>query len=202
MAKKSKGSIKSQNRRVAVDWNSLSQAQKFTRVFAIFKSITAGGADGSILGVNGSVNGVSTKLILDSLRVNGKVVCDIGAADGKFMVCSSLAGARQVVGVEFAENLGYKMVLEAVVQRMKLEYDIEFNLDWIGSAIEDFERVPGKPNCVYAYWNGMAPSTQNHVLEICARTSSVSSIAVFYNANWTSPDAVIESLNAFSDDKW
>jgi hypothetical protein len=53
------------------------------------------------------------------------------------MICAFLAGARQVLGVEFAENIGYKMVLEAVVRRMKQEYGIEFNLDWIGSAIED-----------------------------------------------------------------
>ncbi len=48
-----------------------------------------------------------------------------------------LAGALRVPGVEFAENIGYKMVLEAVVRRMRQEYGIEFNLDWIGSAIED-----------------------------------------------------------------
>ncbi len=45
------------------------------------------------------------------------------------------AGAQRVFGVEFAENIGYKMVLEAVVRRMKKEYGIELNLDWIGSAI-------------------------------------------------------------------
>ena len=66
----SNGSIKSQKRKVAVDWNCLSQAQKFARVFRVFKSISAGGADGSIIGVNGSVNGVSTKLILDILQVD------------------------------------------------------------------------------------------------------------------------------------
>ena len=143
----SNGSIKSQKRKVAVDWNCLSQAQKFARVFRVFKSISAGGADGSIIGVNGSVNGVSTKLILDILQVDGKVVCDIGAADGKWMVCAALAGARQVVGVEFAQNVGYKMVLEAVVKRMKQEHDIEFNLDWIGSAIEDVRKFCSLYSC-------------------------------------------------------
>ena len=53
-------------------------------------------------------------------------------------------------------------------------------------------RVPGEPSSVYAFWNGMSPSTQNCVLELCARTLSVDSIAVFYNTkftNWTSPGA-------------
>jgi hypothetical protein len=35
----------------------------------------------------------------------------------------------------------------------------------------------------------MGPSTQNVILELCAKTSSVDSIAVFRNANWTSPGA-------------
>ena len=71
----------------------------------------------------------------------------------------------------------------------------------------------------------MSPSTQNYILELCARSSSVESIAVFYNANWTSAKsgmaglslavcymrlmscnefsiAVIESLDTFSDHKW
>ncbi len=88
-----------------VDWNTLSNVQKYDRVLAVIKSVTAGGADGSIMGMNGSVNAVSTKLILDShhsLGVNGKVVCDLGAADGKFMVCAFLVGAQRVVGVDFA----------------------------------------------------------------------------------------------------
>jgi hypothetical protein len=131
------------------------------------------------------------------------------------MICAFLAGARRVLGVEFAENIGYQMVLEAVVRRMKQEYGIEFNLDWIGSAIEDVRifsslslvfgyqctltsllwglalpqiaLAPGEPSSVFAFWNGMSPITQNCVLELCARTSSVDSIAVFYNTNWTSP---------------
>ena len=111
MAKKKKTKT-SRKCRAPVDWSTLSEVQRFNRVFAIFKSVTAGGADGSIKGVNGSINAVSTKLILDSLRVKGGVVCDLGAADGKFMICAFLAGARRVLGVEFAENIGYKMVLE------------------------------------------------------------------------------------------
>lgn len=135
-----KSSNTSQKCRVAVDWNTLSLVQKFNRVFAVYKSVTAGGADGSIMGVNGSINAVSTRRILDILGVNGKLVCDLGAADGKFMVCTFLAGAQRVIGVEFAQNEGYKMILDAVMRRMKQDYDIEFNLDWIGSAIEEVWR--------------------------------------------------------------
>ncbi len=83
MAKKRRGrSLKiSQKRSVPVDWNTLSPVKKFNRVFAVFTLVTPGGADGSILGVNCSINSVSMQLVLESLRVNGKVVCDMEAAD-------------------------------------------------------------------------------------------------------------------------
>ena len=219
MAKRRNGrSLKtSRKRSVPVDWNTLTPVQKYNRVLRIYKQVTAGGADGGVKGVNGSINAVATQLVLDSLGVDGKVVCDIGAADGKFMVCAVLAGAQRVVGVEYSENVGYKLVFEAVKRQMLQEYDIQFNTHWIGSAIEEvrrfgclfllfcifcgstgcntffvlpqFPKVPESPSVVYAFWNGMDPSTQNHILEICARTSSVDSIAVFRNTNWTSPGA-------------
>jgi hypothetical protein len=148
MAKKRRGRSLKTSRKcsVPVDWNSLSHVQNYNRVLSVLKSVTAGGADGSIIGVNGSINAVSTKLILDSLGVtwSRKVVCDLGAADGKYMVCACLGGAQRVFGVEFAENVGYqnrnKMVLAAAVRRIKQQYDIEFNLDRICSAIEEVWR--------------------------------------------------------------
>ncbi len=141
MARKSRKSLKSSRKcRVAVDWNTLTDVEKFNRVLAIFKSVTAGGAYGSVRGVNGSINAASANLILDLLRVKGNVVGDLGAADGKFMVCALLAGAKRVIGVEFAENKGYQMVLDAVVEKLMQEYGIESNLEWISSDIEDVRR--------------------------------------------------------------
>jgi hypothetical protein len=127
--------------KVAVDWNTLTDVERFNCVFAVFKSVTAGGADGGVREVNGTVNGVSTKLILDLLQVKRNFVCDVEEADGKFMICAWLAGSHRVFGVEYAENIGYKMVLAAVVEKLKQEYDIEFNLDGIGSNIEDIRSL-------------------------------------------------------------
>jgi hypothetical protein len=141
MARKSRKSLKSPRKcRVAVDWNTLTDVEKFNRVLAIFKSVTAGGADGSVRGVNGSINAASANLILDLLRVKGNVVGDLGAADGKFMVCAFFAGVKRVIGVEFAKNREYKIVLNAVVEKLMQEYGIESNLEWIGSDIEDVRR--------------------------------------------------------------
>ena len=74
---------------------------------------------------------------------------------------------------------------------------------------------------MYAFWNGMSPATQLHILWLCARTPSVRRIAVFRHSNWSRYEhgniviividvfnltafcmAVIESLQEFSDDTW
>jgi hypothetical protein len=62
------------------------------------------------------------------------------------MLCANLAGARCVYGVEFAENIGYEMVLEAAVVRINQEYDIEFNLQWMRGDIEDVRKFPPIPS--------------------------------------------------------
>ena len=138
MAKKRRGlSLKtSRKRSVPADWNTLSPVQKYNRVFRKFKFVTAGGGDGGFKGVNGSINAAATQLVMNSLGVYGKVVCDIGAADGKFMVFACLAGAQRVVGVEFAENVSYHTVFEAAKRQIQKEYDFQFNTRWIGSDIE------------------------------------------------------------------
>jgi hypothetical protein len=56
------------------------------------------------------------------------------------MVCAFLAGAQRVVGVEFPENRGYEMVFEAAKQRIQQQYDIQFNIHSIGSAIREVRR--------------------------------------------------------------
>ncbi len=74
---------------------------------------------------------------------------------------------------------------------------------------------------MYAFWNGMSPETQLHILWLCARTPSVRRIAVFRHSNWSRYEhgnivlfvvdvfnltafgiAVIESLHENSDDTW
>lgn len=117
------------------EWQALSELQRFGRVFTCFKSVTAGGADGRLAGINGSINAASTQRVLRLLRANA--ICDVGAADGKFMMCAAIGGVQRVVGVEMVENIAYKMVLDAAVHRMKLRYDIHIALEWYGSNVEE-----------------------------------------------------------------
>ena len=99
------------------------------------RSVSLGGADGRLSGMNGSINAASTERVLRLLQAN--VICDVGAAEGKFMMCAAISGIRKVIGVELTENIGYKMVLDAAVHHMKLRYGVEFTLDWIPRAVEE-----------------------------------------------------------------
>ena len=99
------------------------------------RSVSLGGADGRLSGMNGSINAASTERVLRLLRAN--VICDVGAAEGKFMMCAAISGIRKVIGVELTENIGYKMVLDAAVHHMRLRYGVEFTLDWIPRAVEE-----------------------------------------------------------------
>ncbi len=46
---------------------------------------------------------------------------------GQFLVAAICAGARKAIGVEFPENTGYKLVLDAVVHRIALKYNSSSN---------------------------------------------------------------------------
>ena len=141
MARKKKTSWKAPRKRsVPVDWNTLSPLQKFNRLFRTYKFVTGGGGEGGFKGVNGTINAVSAQLVMNILGVIDQVVCDIGAANGKFMLQASLAGAKRVVGVEFAENVSYQTVFEAVKQKIQTEYDFELNTKWIGGDIQEVRR--------------------------------------------------------------
>jgi hypothetical protein len=79
------------------DWETLTQLQKFERIFACCKSAIAGGADGSVLWVNGTVNSASTEAISQCLEAEGQVDFYMGTAQGMFMFCAAVAGGRGVL---------------------------------------------------------------------------------------------------------
>ncbi len=71
-----------------------------------------GGADGHVVGLNGSINPRCVEIVLTWMEVNGKAVLDFGCASGMFLVCCSLAGARGI-GVELPDNKGQKYIFDA-----------------------------------------------------------------------------------------
>ena len=102
----------------------------------VFESVT-GGADGNVIGLNGSVNARSATNILNELEADGKIVFDFGAGEGRFLIAAICSGARNAIGVEFPENTGYKLVLDAVVYRIALTHNIVLEPCWIGQNIDE-----------------------------------------------------------------
>ena len=109
---------------------------RIAQYLRVFSSVT-NGADGKVIGLNGSVNATSAEQILNQLEADGNVVLDFGAGEGRFLVAAICAGARAAVGVEFPENTGYKLVLDAVVYRIALKYNIILEPHWIGQDIDE-----------------------------------------------------------------
>jgi hypothetical protein len=108
-----------------------------TAVFLrVFESVS-GGADGNVIGLNGSVNARSATNILNELEADGKIVFDFGAGEGRFLIAAICSGARKAIGVEFPENTGYKLVLDAVVYRIALTHNIVLEPCWIGQNIDE-----------------------------------------------------------------
>jgi hypothetical protein len=77
-----------------------------------------------VIGFNGSVNPSSTSAILRKLDANDRNIVDFGAGDGKFLISAAAAGAEQVIGVEYAENIGHKLLFDAVVRRIGRNHNL------------------------------------------------------------------------------
>jgi hypothetical protein len=110
-------------------WTALTCLQKCNVVIRTFRDVTLGGSHGGWRGFNGTVNASSTKAILQCLYVDDSVVYDMGAAQGIFMLCAAAAGARGVLGIEFAENVGHKLVFDAIINRLMDAYNVALPLE-------------------------------------------------------------------------
>ena len=58
----------------------------------VFSSVT-NGADGKVIGLNGSVNATTAQNLLNELEAEGKVVFDFRAGEGRFLIAAICAGA-------------------------------------------------------------------------------------------------------------
>jgi hypothetical protein len=59
-------------------------AEVYKVVYREFKKAGGGGADGHVVGLNGSINPRCVEIVLTWMEVNGKAVLDFGCASGKF----------------------------------------------------------------------------------------------------------------------
>ena len=126
-------------------------------IFRLFRSASGGGADSGVIGVNGSVNSSSARAILHELDAKNRTILDFGAGDGKFLICASVAGANHAIGIEFAENIGHKLLFDAVVHCILRRYSFRPSVQWIGLNIDQVRKIRMinriLSNC-HNFWHG------------------------------------------------
>ena len=196
----------------------LQEHAKFVRLYNFYRRVSGGGADGRVMGVNGSVNPRSVHSILCAMQVPGRTVFDFGCSEGRFLLSAALQGACKAVGVELPENVGYRFLFDSVKKTLESSA-VHLFAEWIGLNIEQvlaiclifmylrllfscfcapfqMKRIPQNPQAVYAFWVGFSFSTQYHILELCSKTPSIDTIAVFRDYKWTQPQEGIILLSS------
>ncbi len=122
------------------------------RVYSIFKFMSCGGADNSLIGTNGSCNAASTITILHELGAEDRIVFDFGAGVAKFLICAAVLGAKRAIGVKFPENVGHQLLFDAVLQRISKLYGILLPVTWIGMDIDEVGRFFVFPSVPLSIW--------------------------------------------------
>jgi predicted RNA methylase len=78
----------------------------------------------------------TTVAILRELDAVYGTIFDFGAGDGKFLISAAAAGAKNAIGVEYAENIGHKLMFDEVVQRKERNHYLGLSVEWVGNYIE------------------------------------------------------------------
>jgi hypothetical protein len=93
-----------------------------TRIYALCKTVTGGGASGSVAGIGGSVNPFGMVLLFQAMRLRGRNFVDLGAGDGRVLVAAVACGARRAWGCELPVNTGcigvFLALLNITAERM------------------------------------------------------------------------------------
>jgi hypothetical protein len=74
-------------------------------VFRNYQKASAGGADGGVIGFNGSVNPSTTVAIPRELDAAYGTIFYFGAGDGKFVISAAAAGANRAIRVDMQRTL-------------------------------------------------------------------------------------------------
>lgn len=164
------------------------------RVAAVYKVMKkcGDGADGGMVGVNGSVTASSLVKILKSIHAHDHVLVDLGAGDGRVMLAALAVGADTAVGFELPENSSYKLLFCAarrMVQRNLQGIPADWSrAEWTPRDIDALETFECNPYCVFSFWVGMPVNTQQCILFLCNSCLSVKEFAVFRDRKWTRPE--------------
>ena len=140
------------------------------------------GADGGVLGVNGSIRPKGLAKILRALGVKGKELVDFGAGSGRVLFAAESEGASLAIGYEFPENIGMKYVFDASIRTLAVQ--AKDRVAWLGIDILSLTKLNGFPFCAFSFWVGFPLPVQEQILRLCAETETVQTIAVFRDSKW------------------
>jgi hypothetical protein len=129
----------------------------------------SGGADGEVAGFNGSIRPKCLAQVLRALSVEDHELVDFGAGSGRVILSAVAEGASKLYGYELPEDKGVKYVFDSMVIVSAKKDQVE----WIGTYILDLEKLNGSPVCAFSFWVGFPLPVQEHILKLCAQSTSV-----------------------------
>jgi hypothetical protein len=170
--------------------------KKVGEIYRQYKKCS-GGADGGVVGLNGSIRATCLVRMLHALQISGRDVLDFGAGDGRVLLAAVATGATKATGFELPDNSAHRIVFEAVRKSLNGANGIAsasaFSTawpcaDWLARDINNIRELPINSSCAYSFWVGMPLPTQEHILSLCARSPSIDSVAVFRDRKWRKPE--------------
>jgi predicted RNA methylase len=114
-------------------------AAPVTRLYKSYTRVSGGGANGRVVGINGSINPLAVYAMLIAMQVDGRTVFDFGCSEGRVLFAAVLLGARRAIGVDMPENRGYRFLFDAVKKSMEKASAV-LSIKWIPRDIDTVER--------------------------------------------------------------
>jgi hypothetical protein len=157
---------------------------------------TAGdGADGSVVGFNGSVRANFLAKGFKALRIRNKHLIDFGSGDGRVLLSGIAAGADRATGYELPDNFGHRALFRSVQAKSHLVG--KFKAVWKAADIDQLASIQAD-SCVFSFWVGMPLETQEKILKLCV-DYRVCSLLVFKDSKWKHPAWVLDALHEHED---
>ena len=169
-----------------------------THVYRAYRT-AADGADGALgagYGMNGSLGAASMCAVLRALRVGpGTTFVDIGAAEGRALVCAEMLGATEVVGYELPGPAEiHKHIFEAVRHRLRHDPRRTARVGYESRDVRSVSELPEGTTAVYCFWDGFHPADQDHILGLIGKCRTVRSACVFLKRPAWTTESVRERL--------
>ena len=162
-----------------------------------------GGVDGAIgEGLTGTLTPGHMCAVLCALGVAEReaTFVDIGAADGRALVCAAMLGAKRVVGYELpGPGKIHENVMNGVRALLSKEFPgkITAKFEYVKKEIAHESALPEGTTAVYCFWDGFAFEDQEHVLRLICACPTIRAACVFLKRmqgkSWTR-DTLLEYL--------